>query len=113
MVQTIHEIESGIAETRASLGGTLDALEGKVKSAADWNTHFRASPELWMAAALGAGLLVGAMTSRRTSSRQLGLPPSQPSRTGQAWDQAKSDLLSTGASMFIDLVRDSFPRRQR
>jgi hypothetical protein len=112
MVQAIHEIEAGLAETRSALGGALDELEGKVKSAADWNTHFRASPELWMAAALGAGLLAGALTARRTSPRHSGLPPSPSSRTSQAWDQAKSDVLATGASMFLDFVRDSFPRHK-
>jgi len=111
MAQTISEIEAGMAQTRNALGGAIDELEDKMKSAADWTTHFRSSPELWMAGALGLGLLAGSMIGRRTPGRQNGHPPSPSPRTSDAWDKAKSDFLATGTSMALDFIRSNFPRR--
>lgn len=59
MGQVTNQIEQEIRETRSELGRNLEALEDKAREFADWRTHYRNHPSLFLGVALGAGLAVG------------------------------------------------------
>ncbi len=65
MSETPDEIKDHIRHTREDLSANLSELEHKVKSAADWRRYFDRSPGMFLAAALGTGLLLALATNRR------------------------------------------------
>ncbi len=65
MGKTTEEIVTDIDQTREHLKSNLEELETRVKSAADWRTHFRKHPGAMAAAALVGGALLSAMIGKR------------------------------------------------
>jgi hypothetical protein len=61
--QIIDRIES----QRDALGRNLDELEHRVKETTDWRKQFDRNPMLLMGAALGGGIMLGAMTAGNAS----------------------------------------------
>jgi hypothetical protein len=72
--ETTGEIQSHIRDTREDLQANLNELGQKVKSATDWRQYFEKSPGLFLAAALGGGLLL----AYATNSRRARLPAAAP-----------------------------------
>ncbi len=68
MGETTNQIEVQIADARAELGANLQELEQKVKSAADWKHHYRNNPMTLVGFAFGAGMLLAAVVSKRSSA---------------------------------------------
>jgi hypothetical protein len=63
MVQTTAQIETHIEETREHLGENLDALEGKIRSAADWRAYFQSNPLTLLGAAFAGGVALAMAAS--------------------------------------------------
>lgn len=82
MGETADKIESYIDEHRERLGSNLRELEGKVRAAKDWRTHFERHPGIALGLAVGSGVVLGALTSPapRARSRTNRPPCSPPSR---------------------------------
>ncbi|MDP9082846.1 MAG: hypothetical protein M3N50_03660 [Pseudomonadota bacterium] len=59
MGQTTDQIATDIHKTRAELRSNFAELESKLKSVIDWKQHFRNHPGTFIAAAFGAGALLG------------------------------------------------------
>ena len=66
------QIIGHIEAQRHELGRNLNELESRVRDTTNWRTHYERNPMLVMGAALGGGLLLGAVvgggrsTSRKT-----------------------------------------------
>jgi hypothetical protein len=54
-----QEIRRSIQSTRTELTGSVEALQGKVREAADWRGHLRDNPRLALGIAVGAGFVLG------------------------------------------------------
>lgn len=67
MGQTTDQIETDIRHTREDLRSNLQELEHKVKAVTDWKQHFQNHPATMVAAAFGAGALLGTLGRRRSS----------------------------------------------
>lgn len=68
--QIIEQIEA----RRDELGRNLSELETKVRRTADWHTYYDKNPMLILGAALGGGLLLGAVVGgSRSNSRTRGI----------------------------------------
>jgi hypothetical protein len=76
--ETTGDIQAHIRETREDLKANMDELGQKVKSATDWRQHYDKSPGLFLAAALGGGLLVAFATSSRRT--RVIVTPSMPAQ---------------------------------
>jgi ElaB/YqjD/DUF883 family membrane-anchored ribosome-binding protein len=68
------EIEQEIAATRASITGTVEEIEARLKRAADWRSYVDRYPWVTLAAAAGLGVLVGRAIFRRVSPPRGRLP---------------------------------------
>ncbi len=77
--QIIEHIEA----RRDELGRNLSELESKVRRTTDWRTYYDRNPMLIMGAALGGGLLLGAMIGGKPvrRSRVKTIRPYKPSAT--------------------------------
>ena len=103
MSETAGDIQSHIRDAREDLDANLKELGQKVKSATDWRQHFQKSPGMFLAAALGGGLLLAYATGSRRSHapRIRSLPhPEVPTRTrkeehqlGESLDVIKGALM--------------------
>jgi hypothetical protein len=67
MSETTGEIQAHIRDAREDLNANLNELGEKVKSATDWRQHFRKSPGMFLAAALGGGVVLALATTGRRS----------------------------------------------
>ncbi len=63
--ETTGEIQGRIRDRQEDLKENILELEQKVKSATDWRQHFDKSPGMFLAAALGGGLLLALVTNSR------------------------------------------------
>lgn len=121
MVETPDQIEGRIREERGRLGRNLTELEGRVRDAANWRTHFNRHPLAVMGAAFGAGLLAAQLTTRRgvyvTDGRNV--HPSAlalearhaPGLGGETWRNIRAALVGlTGAGVqrFLNDVLPGF-----
>lgn len=89
--QILEHIES----QRDQLGRNLEALETKVKRTTDWRAHFDDNPWLMLGAAVGGGLILGAMVGGRSSSSS-----SSSSYPGSRYTSGVSSAGSSGALGF-------------
>ncbi len=76
MDETSGQIKSHIRSTREELSANLSELEQRVKSATDWRQHFENKPGVFLAAALGGGLLLSLIGRKRR--RYIYVPSSAP-----------------------------------
>lgn len=63
------QILEHIETQRNQLGQNLSELESRVRSTTDWRTHFDRNPMLMVSAALGGGILLGAMVGGSSKGR--------------------------------------------
>jgi hypothetical protein len=92
--QIIDHIES----QRSQLGRNLDELENRVRSTADWRTHFDRNPMLLMGVALGGGILLGSIVGGRSSSSSGHRWSSSRHRAGSSSTSYPSASYATGTS---------------
>jgi len=128
MGETADKIESYIGEHRERLGSNLRELEGKVKAAKDWRTHFDRHPGIALGLAAGGGALVAALTSpairnkpRPNGQRQTAFAdvPVRATTKGpnpivQHVDQMKSaliDVVAGGVVAYIDTLLPGFKQQ--
>jgi len=126
MGETADKIESYIDEHRERLGSNLRELEGKVKAAKDWRTHFERHPGIALGLAVGSGALLATLVSpvsrtRPQPHRQLreastfaDMPSPRPveklpSQVVQHIDQMKSALVDVVAASVVGYVDTLLP----
>ena len=64
MDENTSQIERTIVTEREALGRNLEALNQKARELADWRTHYRQRPWLFIGVAAGAGVIAGALVGR-------------------------------------------------
>ena len=82
MAETVDQIEAEIDRSRRRLGSSLEELERRVDEAIDWRAQFRARPWQVLGVVCLAGVVLGAVTSRRRAARP-GLAASGGASTGR------------------------------
>jgi hypothetical protein len=93
-----EQIIGHIEAQRDQLGRNLNELETRVRATTDWRTYFEKNPALALGAALGGGILLGAMVnSRRHSSPKYGRSSSS-SYAGAAATGGALGFASSGSS---------------
>jgi hypothetical protein len=99
--QRSDEIKRHIDEQRSELGENLERLEERVKSTADWRTHFDRRPMMALGVAFGTGLLLSTMLPRgsrgRSSDRYSGYGTTTAAMTGGAYSGATGGTTGTSA----------------
>jgi hypothetical protein len=101
VTETTGEIQTHIRETREDLNANLNELGQKVKSSTDWRHHYEKSPFLFLAAALGGGLLV----AHATKGRRYCAPVPQPIAHPEAPASAAKEGGQLGAS--VGVIKDA------
>ncbi len=130
MGENTSQIEQQITSERAELGRNLDALESKARDLADWRVHYRNHPGVFLGAAAGIGLALGALSHRRESfgyvdyahppERREPREPRRPlsarfqgpkgRRVVETWEHITDALLAVATSKAVDLISDYMPR---
>ena len=64
MGENAGQIEREIMAERNELGRNLEVLQTKARDMADWRVHYRNHPGVFLGAAAGVGVLLGAMSRR-------------------------------------------------
>jgi hypothetical protein len=93
MGESTREIERVIVAERHQLGRNLEELEGRAHELADWRTHYRNNPALLLSVALGAGLVLGAMTGAGGPTRDESHAPGEYRRQGSRASRQFSNTL--------------------
>jgi hypothetical protein len=99
--QIIEQIET----QRNRLGANLNELETRVRQTTDWRLQFDRHPMLMLGAAMGGGMLLGAMVSgaRSRSTERDAEPRHQPSR--QAVANTRASIQRERASETVDQIK--------
>lgn len=104
------QIMKDIEAQRNQLGQNLNELENKVRRSADWKTYFEKNPMLILGAAMGGGLLLGAVAGGRSSHRAKHSVKSGSS-SGKKWRSSGSEStpqgLYTPASSYTSPLSES------
>jgi len=98
--ENTNQIEREIRERRADLGRNLDELEHRAKEMADWRTHYRNHPAVFLGAAVSAGVLIALATVPRSSdSDDFAAADAQSDSYSSKWtaSEPKPDGNGTGA----------------
>ena len=119
MNETTDEIQGHIRDRREDLNANIQELEQKVKSATDWRQHFDKSPGMFLAAALGGGLLLALVTNSRKSRVVYAAPPAAPvdipapqkaaSHADDSLGMIKSALIGLAAGHIKDAIAQMVP----
>lgn len=115
MGETTDKIETYMGQQRKHLGSNLRELEDKVKSATDWQNHFRAHPFLALGVAVGGGALVASLVARspkaevanRVSSARR--PSVHRDELRSHWNQIKSAGIAIAVQRVVGYVDDALP----
>ena len=84
MGETTGQIEGHIRNTREDLSANLSELEQKVKSATNWRHHFENNSGAFLAAAVGGGLLLSLIGSKRHRSMRASSGVPETAHTGES-----------------------------
>lgn len=135
MDEKSDQIKDRIESQRDALGRNLDELEHRVKETTDWRKQFDRNPMLLMGAALGGGIMLGALTSGNssrspkqpwssskysTATAPAGISTDAPShahsafahqrrRAGETIDQVKAALIAFGIAKAKDFLQQAIP----
>jgi hypothetical protein len=122
MGEKSNQIERQIASERGQLGQNLNELQSRVENATDWRLQFQKRPMLLMGVALGGGVLLAAVSGRRSRSR--GQYPEHRADIGQehrrgtelqknkaleTFDTIKGAMIGVAANTFKDLLGQLIP----
>jgi hypothetical protein len=114
MGQTPAEIERHIRQERADLASNLGQIEQRAKDAVDWRLHFQKSPLTMIGVAVGAGMLLAAVTARPSRRRY----PRHEEQRGNGdyyraaagpWDKVKGALMGVAANRFQQFLSRAVP----
>jgi hypothetical protein len=122
MGEKSNQIERQIARERGQLGRNLNELQSRVEEATDWRLQFQKRPMLMMGVALGGGLLLAAVTGRRSGSRHH-YPEHredsgrehrrgtelQKNKALETFDTIKGAMIGVAANTFKDLLGQLIP----
>jgi hypothetical protein len=129
MDEKTDEILEHIETQRNQLGANLNELETRVRETADWRTHFDRNPMLMLGAALGGGILLGAIVGnaarsrssdsysapRQLSSSSVDIPARstatsyQRSRTSETLDHIRAALIAFGTAKAKEFMNQALP----
>jgi hypothetical protein len=131
MGENASQIEREIIAERAELGRNLDTLETKARDLADWRVHYRNHPGVFLGAAVGAGVVLGALSHRRVHESfgyvNYAHPPERPEpreprtplasrfrgpkarRLVETWEHITDALLAVATAKAVDVVSDYLP----
>lgn len=104
--QTTGELQAHIRETRADLNENLKELGQKFKSATDWRQYYEKSPGVFLAVALGAGMVLA--RSRRYQHEISGVPEGS-SEVNESLDSIKSALIGVAATHVKNWLSELLP----
>lgn len=122
MGEKSNQIERQIAAERSQLGENLNELQSRVEEVTDWRLQFQKRPMLMMGVAVGGGLLLAAVTGRRSRSRreyperridiahehQRGTEL-QKHKALETFDTIKGAMIGVAANTFKDLLAELVP----
>lgn len=127
MGENASQIEREIIAERAELGRNLDVLETKARDFTDWRTHYRNHPGTFLGAAVGVGVVLGALShGRRTSFGYVNYahPPERREprkplaerfrgpkgrRLVESWGHLTDALLAVATAKAVDVVSNYLP----
>jgi hypothetical protein len=122
MGEKSNQIEQQIATERGQLGQNLNELQSRVEEATDWRFQFQKRPMVMMGVALGGGLLLAAVTGRRSRPRNYypehHADMHQEHRRGtelqknkalETFDTIKGAMIGVAANTFKDLLGQLVP----
>ena len=136
MGENASQIEREIMEERNELGRNLEVLETKARDMADWRVHYRNHPSVFLGAAAGVGLLLGALSHRhreelgyvsyaRTPEPRTARPEPRTARPRRSlsdrlhgpkgrklietWEHATEALMAIGTAKLVDFVSNYLP----
>lgn len=78
MGEDTRQIEREIRDERADLDRNLRELHRQTRDLTDWRTHYRNHSGAFLAAAIGGGLILGALTAPRRASTRTSRPQVEP-----------------------------------
>ena len=122
--QTANQIENFIEDKRADLGSNLQELERKVRSATDWQQHFRKNPMTLLGVAFGGGILLATMAGRRSrgtvssgyynnvsadDTRRPSTSSGAKDTALEAWDTIKGAVIGVAAARFKQYAEEILP----
>lgn len=129
MGENASQIEREIMEERNELGRNLEVLETKARDMADWRVHYRNHPGVFLGAAAGMGLLLGALSHRhrehfgyvnyartpaprtarprRSLSDRLNGPKGR--KLIETWEHTTEALMAIGTAKLVDFVSNYLP----
>lgn len=131
MGENAGEIEREIIAERAELGRNLDVLETKARDLTDWRVHYRNHPGVFLGAAAGIGVVLGALSHSRAQESfgyiNYAHPPERPEpreprkplaerlrgpkarRFVETWETVTGALLAVATAKAVDFVSDYLP----
>jgi hypothetical protein len=121
MDRATNHLAQHLDAERQALRSNLAELEDRVRSALDWRRQFRGNTAAFLGIALGAGLLLGVVTARRTAvPARLAYPAraSDPVATyndhrrrelSLAWRSIESALIGVAAAKLKDTLAHLLP----
>lgn len=129
MGENAGQIEREIMAERNELGRNLEVLQTKARDMADWRVHYRNHPGVFLGAAAGVGVLLGAMSRRpreefgyvnyartpepetarprRSLSERLNGPRGR--KLMETWEHATEALMAIGTAKLVDFVSNYVP----
>ncbi len=119
MDESTNQIEREIRAERHQLGRNLNELEMKARQLADWRTHYRNNPAVMLGAALGTGVLLGALSgggarpSRRDGREHQERSSPRVSAAGQrieeTWQHISDALLGVASARVMEFIGNIVP----
>lgn len=114
MTETPDEIMQEIESYRSHLGKDLTTLESRVRDATTWQTYYNRHPYLFVGTAVGGGLLLSGILSRRGGNHfreSTGNRPVEHSRSGvaESFDSIKTALIGYGAAKVKEMIAEILP----
>jgi hypothetical protein len=127
MGENASQIEREISAERAELGRNLDALETKARDLTNWRVHYRNHPGLFLGAAVGVGVALGALSHRSSNAfgyvsyahpperREPRRPLSERFRGPKArrlvdtWGHVTDALLAVATAKAVDVIAGYLP----
>jgi cobalamin biosynthesis protein CobD/CbiB len=119
MDRASERIAQQIDRDREMLRSNLEQLEDRVRSAVDWQRHFRSNPALWVGCAFGGALLFALATAPAEGRRRSALRTESELPTGRAahrrreisraWRTIESALIGVAATRLKDTLAQMLP----
>jgi hypothetical protein len=121
MGQTVQQIEAHIDDTRDRLGANFQELERRVDAVTDLRGHFEARPFTILGVAFAGGVLLAAMSGRRSTrparafaastGSTPGSYPGRPQRNQalDVWDTVKGAAVGLAATRLRSYIDELVP----